>query len=286
MSDRNLKIYGIASGICAGTKGAELGVWDIYYNIKQISQELSFKKVFHQDKLTDKLASIDAVLPLFKEFQDFVLADSNTNNKHLCLTGDHANGFAVWSTLCKLYNEDLGLIWVDAHLDCHTPKTTPSGNVHGMPMAHLVGEGDDRLLSLLGKKFKPENICFIGTRDYEPEELEFIKRHNIKVIFMKDISRANFSEKFQEAVSHVSAHSKHFGVSIDIDSLDPKEACATGCYNPDGLWVDLLENSLKKLNANSKFVGLEITEYNPLKEQVLNKTRNVILKLIKATFNL
>lgn len=281
MQLNNFEIFGVACGIGAEESGAELGVWDIYSHISKLHPTLEFKKIFHEASHFTKLDVIPILKNLFSSLNTYILEKASSKKKHLFLSGDHSAGFGIWSALSNLHQKDLGLIWIDAHLDCHTPQTSPSGNVHGMPVAHLLGHGDRRLTNLIQNKFKPENICYIGIRDYESEELAFVKKHNIKVHFMENISKDNFNELFQDAVQHVTQNTEKFGVSLDIDNFDPSEAPGTGCYNPNGLWVDEMANNIRLAAQDNKFCGLEISEYNPLKD-IENKTRTAIFKLIDA----
>jgi arginase len=278
MLKNNYQIYGIASGICAEKYGSQLGVWDIYYSLKNLSLEM--KEIFYTDSNKSKLASIDDLAPLYKKINEKILKNYSPEDKYLFYTGDHANGLAVWSSISNSLNEDIGLIWVDAHLDCHTPQTSDSKNVHGMPIAHLMGYGDARLTSLINNKILPENICYIATRDYEQAELDFIKKHNIKVFFMKDITDANINDVFTQAIEHVSKNVKHFGISIDMDSMSPEFTPGTGCFNPNGLSPQQVIFNIKKSSNNEKFIGLEITEYNPILD-IDRKTFNVVIDITK-----
>lgn len=279
MGKKNYQIYGIASGICAEKYGSQLGVWDIYYSLRDLSLEMN--NIFYTDSNKSKLASIDDTAPLYKKINQEVLKNYISGDKYLFYTGDHANGVAVWSSISNTVNEDMGLIWVDAHLDCHTPDTSDSKNVHGMPIAHLMGYGDERLSSLINNKLKPENICYIATRDYEQAELDFVQKHNIKVFFMKDITEDNINNVFNQAIEHVTKNTKYFGISLDMDSMSPEFTPGTGCFNPNGLNPKDVIFNIQQASQNEKFIGLEITEYNPILD-IDRKTFNVIIELTKA----
>ncbi|MGV3279212.1 arginase [Rickettsiales bacterium LUAb2] len=279
MDKKSYQIYGIATGICAEKYGSQLGVWDIYYSLRVLS--LVMEEIFYIDSNKSKLEAIDDIVPLYKNINQKVLKNYTKNDKYLFYTGDHSNGIAVWSSISNAINKDIGLIWVDAHLDCHTPSTSDSKNVHGMPIAHLMGYGDKRLSSIINNKLKPENICYIATRDYEQAELEFVQKHNIKVFFMKDITKENVNDIFNQAIEHITKNTKYFGISLDMDSMSPEFIPGTGCFNPDGLNPKDVILNIQKASKNEKFIGLEITEYNPLLD-IDRKTFNFILELTKA----
>ncbi|UQY80170.1 Arginase [Candidatus Hepatincola sp. Av] len=259
--DYKLKVFGIASGMAAEVYGAELGVWDLFYNN---NTKLHFQKVLYPSANLGKLKAIPTLASLYKELHESLAEVYSLENKYLFLTGDHANGFGVWSGLLKVYQQDIGLIWVDAHLDSHTPESSPTKNVHGMPIAHLLGYGSPLFTNLLSKKLKPENLAFIGTRSYEDDEINLLNKLGVKIFFMKDITNVN--HVFQEAVSHVTKNTNYFGISLDIDSMDPVEMPATGCYNPNGLLLQDVVNNIKICSANKKFLALELTEFNPLRD--------------------
>ncbi|MDR2008382.1 MAG: arginase [Alphaproteobacteria bacterium] len=279
MNKTNYQIYGIASGIAAEKYGAQLGVWDMYYSLPNINQHM--ENIFCSDSNKTKLDVITDIAPLYQQVNAKVVSNYVAGDKYLFFTGDHANGVATWSSISNAVQKNMGLIWIDAHLDCHTPESSDSKNVHGMPVAHLMGYGDSRLSSLIKHKFKPQNIAYIATRDFEEAELDFVNKHGIKVFFMKDINTENVNAVFAEAIAHVSQNVDYFGISLDIDSMSPEFAPGTGCYNPNGLdsaWV--LEN-IKAASNHEKFLGLEITEYNPLLDEN-RKTFKVIMDIVKS----
>ncbi|MDR0484374.1 MAG: arginase [Alphaproteobacteria bacterium] len=279
MDKKNYQIYGIASGIAAEKYGAQLGVWDIYYSLRNLN--IKMQDIFYTDSNKSKLAVIEDIAPLFQKVNQKVISDYKEGNKFLFYTGDHANGVAVWSSISNALQKNMGLIWVDAHFDCHTPESSDSKNVHGMPIAHLMGYGDSRLSSLVNHKFNPQNICYIATRDYEEAELEFIKKHNIKVFFMKDINAENINKVFAEAINHVSKNVDYFGISLDMDSMSPEFTPGTGCYNPNGLEFTWVLANIKEASNHKKFIGLEMTEFNPLLD-IDRKTFKVIMDITKS----
>ncbi len=281
MLKNNYKTYIIASGLGAGRYGAQLGAWDIYYSLADMSSRFQIENVFYNASTKSKLDIIPDITDLLSEFNITFQKKYKNTDKYLFITGDHSNAIGVWSAISNSTEEDIGLIWIDSHLDSHTPKTSLSKNVHGMPIAHLMGYGDKGLRSLINKKIKPENICFIGSNSYEPAEIDFINKHNIKTFFLKDINENNINGIFTEAVDHVSKNTRKFGVSFDVDSLSHSDAPGTGCYTQIGLNLSAVINNLRILSEHEKFIALEITEYNPLLDDK-RKTFNVIISIIKA----
>ncbi|MCL2567273.1 MAG: arginase [Alphaproteobacteria bacterium] len=279
MDKKNYQIYGIASGIAAEKYGAQLGVWDIYYSLCSINQEM--QDIFYTNSNKAKLAAIEDIAPLFKQVNQKVVSNYRPQDKYLFFTGDHSCGVSTWSSISNAVGKNMGLIWIDAHLDCHTPESSDSKNVHGMPVAHLMGYGDTRLTELVQHKFNPQNIAYIAARDFEEAELDFIKKHNIKVFFMKDINADNINAVFAEAIEHVSKNVDCFGISLDMDSMSPEFAPGTGCYNPNGLDLAWVLFNIKAASNHKKFLGLEITEYNPLLDEN-RKTFKAVMEIAKS----
>ncbi len=278
-----MKILGIASGVGAEKRGAELGVWDLYYTLPE-KFDIHFDTIFFSDTTKRKLNAIDNWYNLAEKTQRYI-TPINTDDRYLFLTGDHSNGFCVWNAMLQKYNGEMGLIWIDAHLDAHTTQSSESHNIHGMPISHLLGYGDTKVQNLNNNVLKPQNLCFIGTRDYEKAELAFLQERGVKIFFMKDITPENINNVVNDAIKHVSKNTKKFGISIDIDGFDPTEAGATGCFCPNGLPPREIIQSLKNLNNNPHFCGLEITEFDT-KKDTNNQTKNVILQLIASVFSL
>lgn len=200
----------------------------------------------------------------------------------LVLGGDHSIAIGTWSGVkSALGDEDLGLIWVDAHMDAHLPQTSPSLNMHGMPIAILLGKGDAQFMELGGvlPKLKPQNLCLIGVRSFEKEEADFLSSLGVRVFFMEDVRREGFTALFQKARRQISA--RRFGVSIDIDVFDPMEAPGTGVPELNGLqFKEDVKKALHGLAQDPCFLGLEITEFNPYRD-IDNKTCRLVWDLAK-----
>jgi len=201
----------------------------------------------------------------------------------LVLGGDHCSAIGTWSgahdKLAK--NSEMGLIWIDAHMDSHTDATSATGNIHGMPLASLLGKGNKSLNSILSKypKILPHNICLIGIRSYEPEELELLTSLNVKIFYMDEVKEKGFKECLKQALSIVKKNTEFFGVSIDIDAIDPLDAPGTDVKENDGIKKTDILNGLELLNLESSFIGFEIVEFDP-KEDKNNTTEKLVAEMI------
>lgn len=181
--------------------------------------------------------------------------------------GDHSIAIATWSAISEAIKEegDLGLLWFDAHMDAHTPATTESGFIHGMPLAALLGYGDDRLTQLLSDrpKLKPQHVKLIGVRSFEEGERALLEKLGVKVYFMEEVERRGLRVVVQEALSSLEGQTAGYGISFDVDAVDPRFVAATGTPVAGGL------DSGEVIDAMELFVAkpplaFELVEYNPL----------------------
>ena len=181
----------------------------------------------------------------------------------LVLGGDHAIAVGSWRGLGRRSGRAPGLVWIDAHLDAHTPDTTHSGNVHGMPLAALLGEGDPTLAAIDGPPLDPARVCVLGARAWEPEERHRLDRLGVRVIDIHEVRQRGLAACFAEAVDIAAGGSAGFGLSLDLDALEPRALPAVSCPEAGGLDPWQLADALLMLRAREDFVALEITEYRP-----------------------
>lgn len=200
--------------------------------------------------------------------------------------GDHTIAVGTWSGAhVALKKKNMGLIWIDAHMDSHTPETSPSGKYHGMPLACLLGLGDQRLTALGHKmpKLKPEQVCLLGVRSYEQTEKALLDRLKVRVCYQQDIENIGLNVIFKEAIHHVRQNTEGFGISIDLDAIDPMDAPGVSCPVAKGINANDLVNALEQVKKIPGFMGLEIAEYNQDHDQS-GKTLVLIERLINAVF--
>lgn len=228
-------------------------------------------------------------LPKVLEFSQALAQKTNELVKagklFLTMGGDHSCAIGTWSGVAAAVDGELGLIWVDAHFDSHTPETSHSQNIHGMPVSALLGHGHVGLVDLIQQTpaLKPENICFIGIRDYEPEEQKFVDDLGIKVFYMESVKEQGLKSVFQQALQHVTKQTKAFGLSIDVDGVDAKDAPGTGLPIADGIRGNELTQVIHGLAQQEQFIGAEIAEFNPHND-VDVKTAILIKGMVESIF--
>jgi arginase len=188
-------------------------------------------------------------------------------NFPLVVGGDHSCAIGTWSGVSQALggSGELGLLWIDAHMDSHTFATTPSGAIHGMPLACLLGYGEAELTHLGqdAPKLLPENVCLLGTRSFENGEASLLAQLGVRVYGMAEIHQRGFAAVFDEALAHVQRHTVGFGVSLDLDALDPSEEAGVGSPAPGGIFKRELVQAFRGLHNHPHFLAMEIVEYNP-----------------------
>jgi arginase len=208
------------------------------------------------------------------------------DKKFFCVFGgDHSSAIGTWSGVAGGCDEDFGLIWIDAHMDCHTFSTSASKNIHGMPVAALLGKGDSALTQIITKKPKihPKNLHLIGIRDYEPEEPKLLDELGASVFYADNVNKIGVHKILTSSVESILKNCKKFGISLDIDSIDPSYAPGVSTPSPNGLNPDDLIESLAfiKNRFSDNFIGIEITEFNPCQDKN-DKTKKIIHRIIDA----
>ncbi len=202
----------------------------------------------------------------------------------LVLGGDHSIAIGSLSGIAKHY-QNLGVIWYDAHGDLNTADTSPTGNIHGMPLAASLGLGHKALTHISGysPKVRPENIVLIGARALDDGEKELIKQLGIKVYTMHEIDRLGMTKVMEETIAYLKERTDGVHLSLDLDGLDPHDAPGVGTpvlggisYRESHLAMEMLEES--KLITSAEFV-----EVNPILDDK-NKTASVAVALMGSLF--
>ena len=204
----------------------------------------------------------------------------------LVIGGDHSCAVGTWSAVANHLRPQgrVGLVWIDAHLDAHTPETSDSQAPHGMPLAALLGHGSDGMTSLYGWKGKLQasDVVVIGARSYEPAEVALLAKLNVRVMFMEEVLERGFAACFEEAREIVQRNTVGWGISFDLDGLDPQDAPGTGTPVEAGIRLADALHVLDGVSQDPRFVAMELTEYNPLKD-FGGRTARAATQLVCAT---
>jgi arginase len=289
LAHKNVHLIGYASGVAASQAGCSDGPFALKDSVFLEKLAADGLKL-HWDTIIEP--SGDAESPILSTVTNDCtkLAEavaSAIQQKHFftVIGGDHSCAIGTWSGVYDRVSQDgeLGLIWVDAHMDSHTPDTSMTGNIHGMPLACLLGHGNTDLTSILNSapKVNARNICIIGARSYEPGEEALIKKLNVRVFFMDEINERGLDAVMQEAVQLVTKHTAAFGITIDIDSVDPLDAPGTGVSEPDGIAGSDLCHAVRLLANHPRLIGAEIVEFDPHMDKD-KKTEKLVVDLLEA----
>ncbi len=273
---------GVASGIGAQDQGCEAGPEALHTTcIKShlCVNHVKWLTTLYPPQAQDDLHTIQL---LCRGLAAQVQASVEASHRFAVFSGDHSSAIGTWSGVRTALAQQgaLGLIWVDAHMDSHTPESSPSGAYHGMPLACLLGHGPSELtgLSCFPAVLSPQNVVLVGVRSFEAEEHALLTELGVHIYYIDEVQRRGLAAVMEEAHHRVTLHSSHFGISIDLDAVDPGEAPGVGSPEQDGLHGDELVAALTTLAADERLVGVEISEYNP-DHDVAQKTAQLALAL-------
>ena len=187
----------------------------------------------------------------------------------LVLGGDHSIAIGVMSGAAAHFRKQqkkIGCVWLDAHGDMNTPETSPSGNVHGMPLAAVMGYGAPELVELLGfhPKVEPSNVAIVGARDLDNRERRLMKESGVHVFTMRDIDERGLREVMAEAIRFASEDAGGIAVSLDMDFVDPSDAPGVGTPVRGGVTYREAHLAMEMLSDSEAMVSLEVVEINPV----------------------
>lgn len=198
----------------------------------------------------------------------------------LILGGDHSIALGSISGVARVHS-NVGVIWIDAHADFNTEETTPSGNIHGMVLAALSGLGNEQLVQIGGwsPKIDKNRIAIVGARDLDPGEQQILRSHQIHVFSMSDLDRYGIAEVIQRAVAIAGPANGPIHLSLDMDSLDPRDAPGVGTPVRGGLTYREAHSAMEMLAATNQLVSMDVVEVNAILDRE-NATALLAVELI------
>lgn len=203
------------------------------------------------------------------------------------LGGDHAMAAGTWRGIGRELKQPLGLIWIDAHLDAHTPDSSPSGNPHGMPLAALLGVEAGGLDEIDGPPLDPRRVAVVGAHSWEDAEFQLLHELGVRIFPMEEIKLRGLAVVMADALALVQRDhgdgegSTAFGISIDLDAIDPMQLPAVSTPAAGGLDAEALRQALRGLIRQPQFVALEIAEYNP-GHDLAQRSGRLVVDLLEA----
>lgn len=286
----NISLIGVAIDLGAGTPGVSLGPSAIRYaGVYERLTKLGYKVRDEGDILANKplsptsdgikLKYLDEISRVNTELCNLVSKVMKEGRFPLVLGGDHSIAIGTIAGVLQ-HMENLGVIWFDAHGDINTEETSPTGNIHGMPVAVSLGFGHKNLTDIGGnKKLQRDKIVFVGCRDLDVGEKKFLKELGITVFTMHEIDRLGMTEVINRAIKIATNKTDGIHISFDMDSLDPLYAPGTGTRVPGGLTYRESNLALEMISMTGKLVSAEFVEVNPLIDNC-NQTAKSAVALI------
>ncbi len=202
------------------------------------------------------------------------------------LGGDHSIAVGTVSGMARHLHKQgkkLGLIWIDAHADMNTPESSPSGNVHGMPLACLVGNGPNELTGMLGfsPKVDPANVVLIGLRSVDAEERQIVRKTGVKTFTMREIDERGLRSVMEEAIRIATEGTAGFHLSFDMDSVDPHEAPGVGTPVKGGMTYREAHLAMETICDSDALLSMEVVEVNPVIDEQ-NRTAILAVELVMS----
>jgi arginase len=258
----NKKIIAYACGAGAKIDGCKDAPEYLYKSDLAMLINARWRDIYHSVKKNNYDIITDHCQHLSEDVSEVI----RSGDFPIVIGGDHSMAIGTFSGVTSALKAEgeFGLIWFDAHMDSHTPSTSESGAIHGMPLACLLGYGDSRLCSIAGQKPKinPKHVCLIGVRSFEEGEKKLLNDLAIKIYYIDEVRQRGLYTIVEEAKKIVKQNTKAYGVTIDIDAFDPKFAPGTGALEDGGLSADETIEAFKLFSEDKDLKILEIAEYN------------------------
>jgi len=209
-----------------------------------------------------------------------------SNQFPLVLGGDHSIAVGTVSGVSEAWRrrqQKIGLIWIDAHADMNTPESSPSGNVHGMPLACCIGRGPSELTELLGyaPKVEGKNVALVGIRDVDIREREIVRGSGVTAFTMRDIDERGLRNVMEQAIRIACDGTAGFHLSLDMDAVDPHEAPGVGTPVRGGMTYREAHLAMEMISDSRAMLSMEVVEVNPVLDEA-NKTALLGVELVMS----
>lgn len=294
---KQLRLIGAPTDIGAGRRGASMGPEALRVaNLQQALQQHGLNVVDGGDVSgpanpqqgpVDGFRHLEQVVAWNRSIHDAVHATLNEGQLPVLLGGDHAlaiGSIAAVAQYCREQGKKLLVIWLDAHADANTNTSTPTGNIHGMPVACLLGIGPEQLTSIGGKTpaLSPDLIRQIGIRSVDREEKQHLRELGLRVYDMRHIDEHGMRVTMEQALAGIDADT-HLHVSFDIDFLDPSVAPGVGTAVPGGPTYRETQLCMEMIADTGRLASLDVMELNPACD-VRNQTAELVVELVESLF--
>jgi len=277
---QKIRIIGVPMDLGASRRGVDMGpsalrVAGLQARIKQLGHQvedignISVKQPEEMSYGEKRAKYLAEIADACKDLAALVEKSLDENMMPVVLGGDHSIAAGTLSGVAghfKKKEKKIGLIWLDAHGDINTPESSPSGNVHGMPLAAAMGYGATELVELQGfkPKVEPQNISLVGIRDLDTQEKKLAKKSGVHVFTMRDIDERGMREVMSDALKYAMDDTDGISASLDMDFVDPSDAPGVGTPVRGGVTYREAHLAMEMLADTEAMVSLEVVEINPV----------------------
>ncbi len=281
-----IRLIGVASGLGARDPGCGKGPWALKHShwMAPLESALEWADLIYPKEGLERWATF---ADLSTRVRDEVAGALVAGEFPVVICGDRSCAIGTWSGVARGlaalgHAGPFGLMWIDAHMDSHIPATSLSHAVHGMPIATLLGLGAHEFRAVLAGHavLDPDYLCLLGIRSFEEDESALLQRLGVRVIFQEAIMRQGLRTGLAEALACAGGAPSGFGVSLDLDVIDPVDAPGVGSPEPGGLGAGALLAALAETLAHPTLRALEIAEFNPERDHE-QRTLRVMVELLE-----
>jgi arginase len=275
-----IRIIGVPMDLGASRRGVDMGpsalrVAGLQSRLKQLGRQvedagnITVPQAEEQPYGEKKARYLEEISQTCKSLAEVVRKTLDENMLPLVLGGDHSIAAGTIAGAAAHFNKEgkrIGVIWLDAHGDMNTPDSSPSGNVHGMPLAAIMGSGPAELTDLAGIKpmVEPRQVVLVGTRDLDSKERRFAKESGVHVFTMRDIDERGMREVMSEALRFATDDTAGIAVSLDMDFIDPSDAPGVGTPVRGGVTYREAHLALEMIADSRAMISFELVEINPV----------------------
>ncbi|HET7628076.1 MAG TPA: arginase [Bacillales bacterium] len=295
--DRQVSIIGVPMDLGQARRGVDMGpsairyagvvqrLEKLGYDIEDLGDiEIGRPRSDERESENSNLKNLKQVTEANEKLAQTIDAEMQKERHTLVLGGDHSIAIGTLAGVSKHF-KNLGVIWYDAHGDLNTAETSPSGNIHGMPLAASLGIGHESLIQIGGyaPKVKPENLVIIGARSLDDGEKALIREKGIRVYTMHEIDRLGMTQVIDESITYLKERTDGVHLSLDLDGLDPHDAPGVGTPVTGGINYRESHLAMEMLAESGIITSTEFVEVNPILDEK-NKTAEAAVALIGSLF--
>ena len=280
---QKIRIIGVPMDLGASRRGVDMGpsalrVAGLQARIKQLGHQvedignLSVKQPEEMPYGEKRAKYIEEIADACKDLGTAVQKSLEDGYVPLVLGGDHSIAVGSVGGVGAHFRKEkksIGCVWLDAHSDMNTPETSPTGNVHGMPLSALMGYGTEELYDLFGykPKIEPQNVALVGVRDLDSHEKKFIKKLGVKAFTMREIDERGMREVMSDALKYAMDDTDGIIVSLDMDFVDPSDAPGVGTPVRGGVTYREAHLAMEMIADTESMVSMEVVEINPILDE-------------------